>query len=288
MPIMDPWVVFPVALSENEKLMKFTKNTFKKALREKVVQYGFWLGLADSYSAEICAGSGFDWLLIDGEHAPNSLRTILSQLQAVAPYPSHPVVRPVEGTTARIKQLLDIGARNLLIPMIESAEQAKEMIAACHYPPKGVRGVGTALARAANWNRIPDYLKHADDEICLLLQIESRKGLKALTDILTLDGIDGVFIGPADLAADLGYIGQPGHPEVKKVVEQALKQIRAAGYAPGILATETTLANHYKDCGALFIAVGVDTVLLANSTAALAASFKDDIEPVEPTSNGAY
>ena len=285
---MGHWVVFPVALSENEKLMKFTKNKFKKALKEKVVQYGFWLGLADSYSAEICAGSGFDWLLIDGEHAPNSLRTILCQLQAVAPYPSHPVVRPVEGTTARIKQLLDIGARNLLIPMIESARQAKEMVSACHYPPQGVRGVGTALARAANWNRIPDYLKHADDEICLLLQIESKKGLEALTDILTLDGIDGVFIGPADLAADLGYIGQPGHPEVKKVVEQALKQIRAAGCAPGILATETTLANHYKDCGALFIAVGVDTVLLANSTAALAANFKDDIEPVKPTSNGAY
>ena len=285
---MGHWVVFPVALSENEKLMKFTKNKFKKALKEKVVQYGFWLGLADSYSAEICAGSGFDWLLIDGEHAPNNLRTILSQLQAVAPYPSHPVVRPVEGTTASIKQLLDIGARNLLIPMIESAEQAKEMVTACHYPPKGVRGVGTALARAANWNRIPDYLKHADDEICLLLQIESKKGLEALTDILTLDGIDGIFIGPADLAADLGYIGQPGHPEVKKVVEQALKQIRAAGYAPGILATETTLANHYKDCGALFIAVGVDTVLLANSTAALAASFKDDIEPIKPASNGGY
>ncbi len=267
--------------------MKMVENSFKKALKEEQIQYGFWLGLANAYCAEICAGSGFDWLLIDGEHAPNDLKSILAQLQAVAPYPSHPIVRPAEGTTAGIKQLLDIGARSLLIPMIESAQQARSMVSAIHYPPQGVRGVGTALARAANWNRIPDYLQRANDEICLLLQLESRKGINALDDILTVEGVDGLFIGPADLAADLGYIGQPGHPEVKKIVEDALQRIRAAGKAPGILATDPVLINHYRDCGALFIAVGVDTMLLANSTATLAATVKGE-ESSAPTGNGGY
>ncbi|WP_457577657.1 4-hydroxy-2-oxoheptanedioate aldolase [Desulfomarina sp.] len=268
--------------------MKLKTNPFKKALKNSEVLYGFWLGLASGYSAEICAGAGFDWLLIDGEHAPNTLDTILHQLQVVAGSPAEAVVRPVEGTNANIKQLLDIGAENLLIPMIESAEQAKAMVAACRYPPRGVRGVGTALARAADWNRTTDYLQRADDEICLLLQVESQKGLDALDDILAIEGVDGVFIGPADLAADLGYLGRPGHPEVKKVISGALARIRAADKAPGILATDQSLAEHYKNCGAQFIAVGVDTILLANATASLAARFKNDDRTPAPPSNGAY
>lgn len=267
--------------------MKMVENSFKKALKDEQIQYGFWLGLANAYCAEICAGSGFDWLLIDGEHAPNDLPSIIAQLQAIAPYPSHPIVRPAEGTTAIIKQLLDIGAQSLLIPMIESVEQARSMVSAIHYPPQGVRGVGTALARAANWNRIPDYLARANDEICLLLQVESQKGIDALDDILEVEGIDGVFIGPADLAADLGYIGQPGHPEVKNVVEDALRRIRTAGRAPGILATDPVLVKHYRDCGALFIAIGVDTMLLANNTASLAATVKGE-KVTAPAGNGAY
>ena len=268
--------------------MEIIENTLKKALKEEKLQYGFWLALADAYCAEICAGSGFDWLVIDGEHAPNDLRSILAQLQAVAPYGSHAVVRPVEGSVAGIKQLLDIGAQSLLIPMVDSVELARTMVAACHYPPDGVRGVGTALSRAANWNRRTEYLKRADEEICLLLQVESRKGLDALDDILAVDGVDGVFIGPADLAADLGYRGQPGHPEVQKVVEDALRRIRAAGRAPGILATDPVLVKKYQQCGALFIAVGVDTLVLANSTTALAASYKNPGEAVAPVGNGAY
>ncbi len=268
--------------------MELTTNPFKAALKNDEIQYGFWLGLANAYSAEICAGSGFDWLLIDGEHAPNTLDTILHQLQVLAGFPVHAVVRPVEGTNANIKQLLDIGARNLLIPMIESVGQAQAMVEACRYPPNGVRGVGTALARAADWNRTENYLKRADDEICLLLQVESQKGLDALDDILQTEGVDGVFIGPADLAADLGHIGQPAHPEVKRIVSGALRRIRAAGRAPGILATDQTLVEHYKNCGALFIAVGVDTVLLANAATSLAAHYKNTDESPLPPSNGAY
>lgn len=263
-------------------------NTFKQGLKNEQTQWGFWLGLTSGLSAEICAGAGFDWLLIDAEHAPNDLRTVMEQLQGIAPYPTQAVVRPVEGTAAIIKQLLDVGAQSLLIPMVESGEQAKELVAACHYPPQGIRGVGTALARAAQWNRHTDYFQKASDEVCLLLQVESVKGLEALEDIVNTHGVDGVFIGPADLAASLGYLGQPGHPEVKAVIEKALKTIRAAGKAPGILATDPALAEHYRECGALFIAVGVDTVMLANGTSALAAQYKgSEVEAPKP-SNGAY
>lgn len=268
--------------------MEMIPNQFKKALQNEGVQYGFWMGLANAYCAEICAGSGFDWLVIDGEHAPNDIRTILAQLQAMAPYPSHPVVRPVEGTTAVIKQLLDIGAQNILIPLVESADQARAMVSATLYPPQGVRGVGTALVRAANWNRTTDYLDCANDEVSLLLQIETQKGLDALDEILTVKGVDGIFIGPADLSANLGYRGQPNHPEVQKIIENTIQKIRAAGRAPGILATDPTLADHYRNCGALFIAVGVDTVMLANNSAALAARFKKELKQPAATNNGAY
>lgn len=268
--------------------MEMVPNAFKKALKNEEVQYGFWMGLANAYCAEICAGSGFDWLAIDGEHAPNDLRTILAQLQAIAAYPSHPVVRPVEGTTAIVKQLLDIGAQNILIPLVETVEHARAMVKASLYPPQGIRGVGTALVRAANWNRRTEYLTRANDEVSLLLQIETRKGLDALDEILTVDGVDGIFIGPADLSANLGYLGQPNHPEVQKIIEDAIRRIRAAGRAPGILATDPALADHYRDCGALFIAVGVDTVMLASNSAALAARFNKDLEPAPAVNNGAY
>jgi 4-hydroxy-2-oxoheptanedioate aldolase len=268
--------------------MEMTINRFKQALRNEKVQYGLWLGLANAYCAEICAGAGFDWLVIDGEHAPNDIRTILAQLQAVAPYPVHPMVRPVEGTTAIVKQLLDIGAPTLLIPLVESAEQARAMVAATRYPPDGVRGVGTALVRAARWNRISDYLARANDEVCLILQIETQKGLDALDEILKVEGVDGIFIGPADLSANLGYRGQPNHSDVQKIIENTIQKIQAAGRAAGILATDPALADHYKKCGARFIAVGVDTVMLANHSAALAAHYKDDLKQTPATNNGAY
>lgn len=245
-------------------------NAFKQALIDKTPQIGLWLGLASGYSAEILAGAGFHWLLIDGEHAPNDLRTILSQLQAVAPYSSHPVVRPVENQTAIIKQLLDIGAQTLLVPMVQDAGQARHAVAACRYPPHGVRGVGSALARASRWNREADYLHHAQQELCLLVQIETRRGLDNLDAILDVEGIDGVFIGPADLSADMGYLGQPQHPEVQKVIDDAIMRIAKAGKAPGILMANEALAQHYLALGALFVAVGVDTTLLARAAEQLA------------------
>lgn len=252
-------------------------NRFKTAISQGQTQIGLWLGLADGYSAEICAGAGFDWLLIDGEHAPNDLRTILDQLRAIAPYPSTPVVRPVDKDPAKIKQLLDIGAPTLLVPMVETAEEAKALVAATRYPPKGIRGVGTALARASGWNRDAGYTARADDDVCLLVQVENRLGLENLEAIASVEGVDGVFIGPADLAGALGHLGNPAHPEVQAIIADALKTIAHLGKAPGILAATPELTTAYRDAGAVFIAVGVDTVLLARATSTLAASYKEAV-----------
>lgn len=250
------------------------ENTFKVALSRGDTLYGFWLALADAYSAEVCAGAGFDWLVIDGEHAPNDLRSILRQLQAVAPYPSAPVVRPPVGDPVLIKQLLDIGARNLLIPMVETETQARELVAATRYPPRGIRGVGSALARASAFSRDAEYLQHADEGVCLLLQMESATALEVLDEIAAVEGVDGVFVGPADLAASFGHLGNPGHPEVQAAIRVAAGRIRAAGKAAGILATDEGAARRYLEWGYSFVAVGVDVTLLARATTALANSFK--------------
>ena len=249
-------------------------NPFRQALADGKAQIGCWLALADAYTSEVVATAGFDWLLIDGEHAPNDLRSTLAQLQALAGHPSHPVVRAVEGRTSLVKQLLDIGATSLLIPMIETAEQAAEMVAATRYPPDGVRGVGSAIARASRWAKDADYLKQADDGICLLLQVESQRGLDHLDAIAATPGVDGVFFGPADLSASMGHRGNPGAPAVQEAIEDGIARVLAAGKAPGILATDPALARRYLELGALFVAVGVDVSLLAKSTRELAASFK--------------
>lgn len=259
-------------------------NTFKQRLQSGEAQIGLWLGLADPYCAELAANAGFDWLLIDGEHAPNDLRGLLGQLQAVAPYPSQPVIRPVIGDTALIKQLLDIGAQTLLVPMVESAEQARELVRAMHYPPHGVRGVGSALARASRWNSIPGYLDKADVQMCLLVQIENLDGLAKLDEIVAVDGVDGVFIGPADLSASMGHRGNPGHPEVQAAIEDAIVRIGKAGKAAGILSADQTLARRYIELGAKFVAVGVDTTVLMRGLQTLAAAFKD--APAPSTSGG--
>jgi 4-hydroxy-2-oxoheptanedioate aldolase len=251
-----------------------SKNIFKANLRAGKAQIGLWLGLANAYSAELCASAGFDWLLIDGEHAPNDLRSILGQLQAVAPYGSHPVVRPPVGEIYLIKQLLDVGAQTLLIPMVETSEQAAGMVAAVRYPPRGVRGVGSGLARASRFNRTPNYLQTADDQICLLLQVESRRGLDNIEAIAATDGVDGVFIGPSDLAAALGHLGSPGHAEVQAAIEQAIARILAAGKAPGALIADESLSRRYLSLGALFVAVGTDVALLVKATESLAGRFK--------------
>ncbi|WP_161867701.1 4-hydroxy-2-oxoheptanedioate aldolase [Pseudomonas yangonensis] len=259
-------------------------NTFKQRLQSGQAQIGLWLGLADPYCAELAANAGFDWLLIDGEHAPNDLRGLLGQLQAVAPYASQPVIRPVIGDTALIKQILDIGAQTLLVPMVESADQARELVRAIHYPPSGIRGVGSALARASRWNSIPGYLDKADEQMCLLVQIENLDGLAKLDEIVAVDGVDGVFIGPADLSASMGHRGNPGHPEVQAAIEDAIVRIGKAGKAAGILSADQKLARRYIELGAKFVAVGVDTTVLMRGLQTLAAAFKD--APAPSTSGG--
>ncbi len=248
-------------------------NTFKRRLREPAPLLGLWVALADPYPAELCAGIGYDWLLLDGEHAPNDLRTLLAQLQAIAPYRSHPVVRPPSGDPNLIKQLLDIGALTLLVPMVETAAQAQDLVRATRYPPAGIRGVGSALARASRFNLVPDYLARADAEICLLVQIETLRGLENLDAIAAVDGVDGVFIGPSDLAASMGHLGQPGHPAVQAAIDAAMRRIAASGKAGGILATDDGFARRMIAAGCRFVAVGIDVSLLVRGARALLQGF---------------
>lgn len=253
--------------------MQIPVNTFKQALREGREQIGLWLALADAYAAEAVAGSGFDWLLIDGEHAPNDLRSVLAQLQAVAPYAAHPIVRPAIGDVVAIKQWLDLGVQTLLIPVVETAEQAAAMVAATRYPPRGVRGVGSALARSSRWASVNDYAHAADEQMCVLLQVETVKGLANLDAIAAVEGVDGVFFGPADLSASMGLLGQPTHPDVRRAIEGGIKAVRAAGKAPGLLALDIELARHYLAQGAQFVAVGAEISLLVKACRDLAAAF---------------
>lgn len=246
-------------------------NLLKQRLQAGTVQYGLWLGLADPYSAEVASSAGFDWLLIDGEHAPNDIRSISAQLAVIDGQGPCPVVRLPDDDPARIKQALDIGAQSLLIPMIDSADQAARTLRACRYPPEGFRGVGASLARASRFSAIPDYLTSANAQICLILQVESVKGLAALDAILALDGVDGVFIGPADLAADMGHLGNLAHPEVKAAVLTALRKIAESGRVAGVLATDPAFAADCREAGATFLGVGVDVVILASALRKLAA-----------------
>ena len=249
-------------------------NPFKQALKEGRPQIGLWVGMTSPLAIEAMAGTGFDWLLIDGEHAPNDLRTVLGQLQAVAPYPTHPIVRPVIGDVPLIKQLCEIGTQTLLVPIVETAEQAATMVAATRYPPKGIRGVGSSMARSSRWSRIPNYMQGADDQMCVLVQVETMKGVANLDAIARTEGVDGVFFGPSDLSASMGLLGQLTHPKVQKTIHDGIATVRAAGKAPGILTTDTMLAQEYLDAGALFVAVGVDMALLTGACHKLAAQFK--------------
>jgi 4-hydroxy-2-oxoheptanedioate aldolase len=248
-------------------------NPFKTALRAGRTQIGMWLALANTYTAEICATAGFDWLLIDGEHAPNDIRSILGQLQVLAAYPAAPVVRATTGDSVLIKQLLDIGAQTLLIPMVETVEQAQKLVAAVRYPPRGIRGIGASISRVSRWLAFPDYLANGEDEICLLVQIESELGLKNIAEIAAVDGIDGLFLGPSDLAASLGHRGNPGHADVVAAIENGIARILKAGKPAGLLTPDERLARRYIELGATFVAVGTEATLLANSVRALAKNF---------------
>ena len=248
-------------------------NPFKTALAERRPQIGLWLSMADPYLAEAAATTGYDWLLIDGEHAPNDLRSTMGALQAVASHPSHPIVRLVEGNTALIKQMLDIGAKTLLVPMVDTAEQARSIVAATQYPPLGIRGVGSAVGRSSMWSSRSDYLSIADDEVCLLVQAETVTALGNLEAICAVEGVHGVFIGPADLAASMGHRGNPGHPEVQAAIAGAMKTIIASGKAAGTLTSDPALAQRYLDLGCSFVAVGVDVLLFVNAARRLRGQF---------------
>lgn len=263
-------------------------NPLKAALVRRQATLGLWLALANSYSAEVVAQAGFDWLLIDGEHAPNSLQTTLAQLQALASYPVESIVRPSWNDPVEIKRLLDIGVRSLLVPMVQDAAQAAAAVAATRYPPQGIRGVGSALARASRWNSLPDYLARANDQICLLVQVETRAALEQIEAICAVDGVDGVFIGPADLAGDMGHLGNPGHPEVQSRIHDAIERIVATGKAPGILSADADLARSYIEAGCLFTAIGTDVSLLAKSARALLSAFREKDAPAEPGGVSVY
>lgn len=254
-------------------------NRFKQALKNGEIQIGFWQALANPITAEISAGAGFDWLLLDGEHGPNDIAGLLAQLQAAAPYPVHPVGRVPIGDTTIIKQYLDIGFTTLLVPMVEEAEHAARLVRSVRYPPRGVRGVGSGIVRASNFDRTAGYLDDADEQICLLVQVETRRGLENLEAIAQTEGVDGVFVGPADLSAALGHRGDPTHPDVQAAIETALVIIKKARKAAGILMADETLTRRYLEIGFTFVAVGADVSLFARCTSELANRFKNNPDP---------
>jgi 4-hydroxy-2-oxoheptanedioate aldolase len=253
--------------------MEMPINRLKRALREGRPQIGLWCSLCSNIAAEVIAGSGFDWILIDTEHAPNELPMVLSQLQAMAGSAATPVVRPAWNDLVLIKRVLDVGAQNLLIPYVQTVEEARAAVAAVRYPPHGVRGVAVSH-RANRFGRIKDYFARANEEIGLILQVETRATLENLDAIAAIEGVDALFIGPSDLAAALGHLGDPGHAEVRAAIEQAVKRIRHAGKAAGILAHVEADAHHWLGQGCTMVGVGGDAGLLARASEALAAKFK--------------
>ncbi|MGQ7249371.1 aldolase/citrate lyase family protein [Halomonas sp. V046] len=265
--------------------MHLPVNAFRAALGQGHVQFGMWSGFASGYAAELEADLGYDWLLIDGEHAPNSVASILSQLQAVAPYPVSPVVRAVNHDPALIKQLLDIGAQTLMVPMVETEAQAKALVAAMRYPPHGKRGVGGGLVRATRWDDVEDYLADAHQQLCLMAQIESAVGVHNAAAIAAVEGVEAIFIGPADLSSALGHPGNPGHPEVQRAIAATIETVKAAGKAVGILAPGEEDARRYIALGCEFVAVSIDISLLRQAARASLGRFKDD-GPAQAPTNG--
>lgn len=262
-------------------------NLFKKALREdKGLLTGLWVALANPHSAEICAGAGFDWILIDAEHGPNDIPLIAAQLAAIARHPSHPVVRLPVGEPWLIKQALDIGAQTLMIPMVETGEQAELLAKALRYPPDGIRGMGASLGRASNFGRIADYADTANAQVCLIAQIESRLGVENADAILAVEGVDAVLIGPADLSADMGYRGKATVPEVMETVEALIGKIRAAGKPAGIMTGDPEMIALARRAGVRFMATGTDTGLLARAAALLAAEMRNGDGADAPAAGG--
>ena len=254
-------------------MSKLSRNRFRAGLDSGDTQFGVWLAIVDSSMNEMVAGAGFDWLVVDHEHGPFELSDILHTLQAIAPYDTAPIVRPVDGNPALLKKLCDFGVQTFIVPMIDTPDQAEDVVRAVKYPPQGDRGLGTSMARAARWNTIPDYLHRANDEICVIVQAETVSAMENLEAIASVDGVDGVFIGPSDLSASMGHKGDPSHGDVANVVCEGLRTIRAASKFAGLLCLDESLVGRFIECGANFVGVGVDTLLLGNSARALAAKY---------------
>ncbi len=254
--------------------MELATNPFKANIRAGKPQIGIWSSLCSNISAEVLADAGFDWVLLDTEHSPNELPMVQSQLDGLAygAGTTEGIVRPAWNDIVLIKRYLDVGARTLLIPYVQNVDEARRAVTGLRYPPQGMRGV-SGCTRANRYGRTPDYFKRVHDEVCLLLQLETRTALTHLESIAEIDGVDGIFIGPNDLAADMGHLGNWQHPEVWKVMEDAAKRIRKAGKAPGILVGEAD-GQRCIDMGYLFVAVGSDLVMLARGADALAAKFR--------------
>ncbi len=261
--------------------MNIPENAFKKALRDKQTQLGLWLSMGNAVSAEICAGAGFDWVLIDGEHGPNDLTTVLAQLQALTAYPGvHALARIPSGRgeygETLIKQYLDLGAQTLLVPMIDTVEQAQAVVRAARYPQDdgrgGTRGIGGA--RAARWGRYPAFLQESNEQVCVLVQAETRLALDNLEEIVAVDGVDGVLIGPSDLSASLGHLGDQAHADVTSAIERAIAQILAGNKAAGVFTLDPRMAQHYLSLGATFVSVGLDTAILLMGTSQLRSAFQ--------------
>jgi 4-hydroxy-2-oxoheptanedioate aldolase len=253
--------------------MELPRNPFKHTIAEGRQQIGLWCTLPSSFTAEALAGCGYDWLLIDTEHSPGDPLTVLEQLQALAPYPTHAAVRPASNDAVLIKRLLDCGAQTLLIPYVQNAEEARAAVAAMRYPPAGIRGFA-GITRATRFGAVPDYARRVEEELCLLVQVETKSALAEIEAIAAVDGVDGIFIGPADLAASMGFVGNPGHAEVKAAVEDAIRRIRAAGKPAGILSLDPQFVRRCIDIGTVFTAVDVDATILLRNARQIARDFK--------------
>jgi 4-hydroxy-2-oxoheptanedioate aldolase len=251
-------------------------NVFKTALSDGQPQIGLWSSLCSNIAAEVIAGAGFDWILIDTEHAPNDLPGVLSQLQAMATGTAEPVVRCAWNDAVLIKRILDIGARSLLVPFVQNAEEARRAVASTRYPPLGIRGVSIA-PRANRYGRVPGYHHKAHEDICVLVQVETRAAVREIEAIASVEGVDGIFIGPSDLAADVGHLADTRHPEVRAMIADACKRIRAAGKAAGILSGDPEEAARYLESGFTFVAVGSDIGILGQGAAKRAADFRRQI-----------
>jgi 4-hydroxy-2-oxoheptanedioate aldolase len=248
-------------------------NRLKRALHDGQPQIGLWSTLTSPVATEVVAGSGFDWVLLDTEHAPNDVTSVHRQLQAMQGSAASAVVRPYWNDAVLFKRLLDIGVQSLLVPFVQNADEARLAVAATRYPPHGVRGVATTI-RANRYGRAKDYLHRAHDEICVIVQVETPQAIANVEAIAAVDGVDGLFIGPSDLAASMGHLGDNGHADVRGEIERAIRRIRATGKCAGILAPVEADARHWLELGCLFVGVGNDTGILARQTEALAAKFK--------------